>query len=42
MDTDGNGRFNRDERDPRIQPVHWVIYEWDGPGWRRCCAPWMP
>ena len=29
MDTDGNGRFNRDERDPRIQPVHWVIYEWD-------------
>ena len=29
MDTDGNGRLNRDERDPRIQPVHWVIYEWD-------------
>ena len=29
MDTDGNGRFNRDPRDPRIQPVHWVIYEWD-------------
>lgn len=29
MDTDGNGRLNRDERDPRVQPVHWTIYEWD-------------
>jgi hypothetical protein len=29
MDTDGNGRLNPDMGDPRIQPVHWVIYEWD-------------
>ena len=29
MDTDGNGRLNRDDRDPRVQPVHWTIYEWD-------------
>lgn len=29
MDTDGNGRMNRDDRDPRISPVHWTIYEWD-------------
>jgi len=29
MDTDGNGRLNRDDRDPRISPVHWKIYEWD-------------
>lgn len=29
MDTDNNGRLNRDERDPRISPVHWTIYEWD-------------
>ncbi len=28
-DTDGNGRFNRDERDPDISPVYWTIYEWD-------------
>lgn len=28
-DPDGNGRFNRDDRDPRISPVHWSIYEWD-------------
>ncbi len=29
MDTDGNGKLNRDDRDPRISPVHWTIYEWD-------------
>jgi len=29
MDTDGNGRLNRDDRDPRISPVYWKIYEWD-------------
>lgn len=29
MDTDGNGRLNRDDRDPRVSPVHWAIYEWD-------------
>jgi hypothetical protein len=29
MDTDGNGRLNRDDRDPRVSPVHWTIYEWD-------------
>ena len=29
MDTDGNGKLNRDERDPRVAPVHWTIYEWD-------------
>jgi hypothetical protein len=28
-DPDGNGRFNTDDRDPRISPVHWSIYEWD-------------
>ncbi len=29
MDTDGNGKLNRDDRDPRVAPVHWTIYEWD-------------
>ena len=29
MDTDGNGKLNRDDRDPRVSPVHWTIYEWD-------------
>ena len=29
MDTDGNGKLNRDDRDPRISPVHWTLYEWD-------------
>lgn len=29
MDTDGNGRLNRDDRDARVSPVHWTIYEWD-------------
>lgn len=29
MDTDGNGKLNPDMGDPRIRPVHWVIYEWD-------------
>lgn len=29
MDSDGNGRLNRDDRDPRISPVYWKIYEWD-------------
>lgn len=29
MDTDNNGRLNRDERDPRVSPVHWTVYEWD-------------
>ena len=29
MDTDGDGRLNRDDRDPRISPVYWKIYEWD-------------
>ena len=29
MDTDGNGKLNRDERDPRVASVHWTIYEWD-------------
>lgn len=29
MDTDGNGKLNRDDRDPRVSPVHWTVYEWD-------------
>jgi len=29
MDTDGNGKLNRDDRDARVSPVHWTIYEWD-------------
>lgn len=29
MDTDGNGKLNRDDRDSRISPVHWTVYEWD-------------
>lgn len=29
MDSDGNGKLNRDDRDPRVSPVHWTIYEWD-------------
>ena len=29
MDTNGNGRLNRDDRNPRISPVYWTIYEWE-------------
>lgn len=31
MDTDGNGRLNRDEGVDidQVSPVYWTIYEWD-------------
>lgn len=28
-DTDGNGRFNRDDQHPKVRPVYWTLYEWD-------------
>lgn len=29
MDTDGNGRFNRNDGPETVAPVYWTIYEWD-------------
>ena len=29
MDTDGNGKFNRDDVAEHVAPVYWTIYEWD-------------
>lgn len=29
MDTDGNGKFNRDDVVEHVSPVYWTIYEWD-------------
>jgi len=29
MDTDGNGRLNRDTEVKTVAPVYWTIYEWD-------------
>jgi hypothetical protein len=29
MDTDGNGRLDRDGLDGGVSPVYWTIYEWD-------------
>lgn len=31
MDTDGNGKLNRDEGvdAEQVSPVYWTIYEWD-------------
>ncbi|GGA79633.1 hypothetical protein GCM10011521_17360 [Arenimonas soli] len=29
MDTDGNGKLNRDDGVKTVSPVYWTIYEWD-------------
>ena len=29
MDSDGDGRLNRDDNGPRVRPVYWKIYEWN-------------
>lgn len=29
MDTDGNGRLDRDGLDGGVAPVYWTVYEWD-------------
>lgn len=29
MDTDGNGRLDRDGLDGGVSPVYWTVYEWD-------------
>lgn len=29
MDTDGNGKFNREDVVDHVAPVYWTIYEWD-------------
>lgn len=29
IDTDGNGRFNRNDGPETVAPVYWTIYEWD-------------
>lgn len=29
MDTDGNGRLNREDVAERVAPVYWTLYEWD-------------
>ncbi|WP_374602054.1 DUF2782 domain-containing protein [Arenimonas sp.] len=29
MDTDGNGKFNRQDVVEHVAPVYWTIYEWD-------------
>lgn len=29
MDTDGNGRLNRDDVADHVSPVYWTLYEWD-------------
>ena len=29
MDTDGNGRFNREDVAEHVAPVYWTLYEWD-------------
>ena len=29
MDTDGNGRLNRDGVAETVSPVYWTLYEWD-------------
>lgn len=28
-DTNGNGRFERDDSLPKVSPVYWTLYEWD-------------
>lgn len=29
MDTDGNGRLNRDAAVETVSPVYWTLYEWE-------------